>query len=418
MTVGATADGQRDAGCLIPPAAYIVPVEADGKHGKRVQLEHLQHRGLRCLAIRFPYDSALITSARATGAHWSKTHKTWYLPNENGVLDKVFNAFKGKAWVDVNALRGDGAPIAPPTPPKRRTQASGTQTELPPGYSEKLTRRRYSESTRKQYTSHFKAFLAYFKGKAAKDISEDEVQTYLLHLVRDRKVGHSTQNGVINAIKFYYEQVLGQEKHEYWIDRPRKEKRLPTVASEEEVIRLIGAIDNIKHKAIVAMLYSTGIRRAEVLNLRVQDVNLDRTQVLIRGGKGKKDRYTTLSSNLAKTLVVYLQRYQPTTWFFEGPEQRPYSATSISRILQRAREKAGIATKITPHVLRHSFATHLMERGTDLRTIQRLLGHESLKTTEIYTHVSDVSLQKVTNPLDAIFASNTLALKPKTTLGT
>ncbi len=393
-------------------------MKSDGKHGKTVQLQHLQHRGQRCLAIRFPYDSALAASAKAAGAIWSGTNKTWYLPNENGALDKVFNAFKGKAWVDINALRGDGAPTAPPTPPKRRSPASGAQAELPPGYLEKLTRRRYSESTRKQYTSHFKAFLAFFKDRDPKGISEEEIRTYLLQLVSEQKVGYSKQNGVINAIKFYYEKVLDQEKHEYWIDRPRKEKRLPTVASEEEVIKLIGAIDNIKHKAIVAMLYSTGIRRAEVLNLRVQDVNLDRTQVIVRAGKGKKDRYTTLSSNLAKTLVIYLQRYQPTTWFFEGPEHQPYSATSISRILQRAREKAGIVTKITPHVLRHSFATHLMERGTDLRTIQRLLGHESLKTTEIYTHVCDISLQKVINPLDAIFASKQLTAKPNNALET
>lgn len=354
----------------------------DGNTSNPIVLEHFMHRGKPCLALHFTYDKALMVCAKKAGATWSQTRKTWYVPNEANALDKVFKAFKGIAWVDIKALRQTHSPTKSAPPAQTLTKKGPTPIALPKGYMETLVRRRYGTSTQKQYISHFRAFLAHFDKKDPAHINEEEIKDYLLHLVRIKKVSPSTQNGAINAIKFYYEKVLGQQKREYWIDRPRKEKRLPTVASEAEVLRLIAATENAKHKAIISMLYSTGIRRAELLNLRIKDVNMDRAQVFVRGGKGKKDRYTTLSLKLAKVLVAYVHEHAPNYWFFEGPNRSQYSGSSVGAIIKRSCLNAGIKTHITPHVLRHSFATHLMERGVDLRSIQKLLGHSSLKTTE------------------------------------
>jgi len=214
-----------------------------------------------------------------------------------------------------------------------------------------------------------------------------------------------------NGLKFYYEKVLGLQKQTYWIPRPRKEFKLPVVASEEEVVRIIVASENLKHQCIIAMLYSTGIRRGELIALKKADVDIDRKQVFVRGGKGKKDRTTILSDRMANALLKYYDAYKPRTWVFEGANGGQYSGSSIGKLLQRAVQKAGIDKKITPHVLRHSFATHLMDKGTDTRYIQELLGHKNLNTTAIYAHVSKKDLMLITSPLDRIFENNNLKNK-------
>ena len=396
-----------------------------------VRLEHLYHHGARCIALSFENDQVLIACAKAAGAVWSKTHGCWYVRNSKAALNAIFKSFKGTAWVDMDGLRkpqnrsntphaqershpaesiSRSAPTLPSKPEPVRTIT--TAVDLPKGYLETLERRRYSENTVRQYCSHFTKFLDHFGGRDPEAITEEEINAYLLYLVNERKVSQSMQNGVINAIKFHYEKVLGQKRKEYWLERPRKERKLPHVASEEEVLRLIGATTNIKHKAIIALLYSTGIRRSELLHLRKSDVNLDRLQVMVKGGKGKKDRYTILSAQLAVALSAYLITFTPNYWMFEGPERSQYSANSVAEIIKKGCKVAGITTRITPHILRHSFATHLMERGTDIRYIQELLGHSNLATTEIYTHVSQKSLAKIINPLDAILGHNQLGTNP------
>jgi len=374
-------------------------MRSDVNTGRSIRVEKLTLNGADRLALFFPFDRQLMAKAKSCGASWCRLNRCWHVPHAAHAVNNLFKTFRGVAWLDVSALRK----VHPRT--HARPNAKGTvkpQASLPSGYMETLIRRRYSVRTQQQYTSHFRAFMAFYPECEPENLTETDIHRYLLHLVKIKQVSSSTQNGVINAIKFYYEKVLGQEKREYWIDRPRTEKRLPIVASEDEVLRLIAASGNIKHETVISMLFSTGIRRSELLNLRIADINLDRTQVFVRGGKGKKDRYTSLSKTLSHTLRQYLVAYKPRYWLFEGPRQRQYSATSVAAIVKRARVRAGITTHITPHVLRHSFATHLMERGVDLRQIQQLLGHSSLKTTQRYTHVSDISLQRILNPLDAI----------------
>jgi integrase/recombinase XerD len=217
--------------------------------------------------------------------------------------------------------------------------------------------------------------------------------------------------GLAYSIKFYYEKVLGLEKKKYWIPRPRKETKLPVVASEEEVLRLLVASDNLKHQCIMGMLYSSGLRRGELVDLQLKDINFDRRQVFVRAGKGKKDRTTILSDRMVIALVKYLDVYKPDKWLFEGQDGLQYSGQSIGNLVRKAAVKAGIKTKMAPHVLRHSFATHLMDKGTDIRYIQELLGHKSLETTAIYAHVSTRDLSKIKSPLDAIFDDKKLKNK-------
>ena len=220
------------------------------------------------------------------------------------------------------------------------------------------------------------------------------------HAIQLRNISVSQQNQRINAIKFYYEKVLNRKKEYYRISRPRKESKLPTVLTKEEVNSLIQMTKNLKHRCILMTIYSGGLRRSELINLKVTDIDSQRMLIKVCGAKGKKDRYTLLSERLLSELRKYYKVYLPRQWLFEGQEGGPYSATSIERIFRDAVGRAGIKKYVTPHSLRHSFATHLLEQGTNLRYFQELLGHSSTKTTQIYTRVASNSLMKIRNPLD------------------
>ena len=233
------------------------------------------------------------------------------------------------------------------------------------------------------------------------EINEQDIKAYLHGIVKSGK-SISYQNQVINAIKFYYEQVLDMPQRFYEIDRPNKERKLPLVLSEEEVVRIFDAVDNLKHKAILITIYSCGLRISEVLELRLTDIQSDRKLVLIRQGKGKKDRTTILAPTTLELLRKYYLAYRPKVYLFEGGPGISYSSKSVSNILKRALHRAGINKVATPHTLRHSFATHLLENGTDLRYIQVLLGHNSPKTPEIYAHVSTRYLRDVQSPIEKL----------------
>ena len=207
---------------------------------------------------------------------------------------------------------------------------------------------------------------------------------------------------MINAIKFYYERVLKGERKTYLIDRPKKEKTLPTVLNEEEIKLLLNKTENLKHKAILMMAYSAGLRLGELINMKIKDIDSKRMQIRVEQAKGKKDRYTILSNKMLAILREYFVRYKPNEWLFEGEKGGQYSARSIQKVAKLSATKAGIKKNVGVHTLRHTFATHLLENGTDLRYIQSLLGHESSKTTEIYTHITTKGFDQIKNPLDQL----------------
>jgi len=275
----------------------------------------------------------------------------------------------------------------------------------PLAYLEKMQLLNYSRSTMRTYHALLLRFLNTYaaQGLTAINLFTPEQVNQYHQALQAKGQSYTYVNQSINAIKFYYSKVLLRlDMGLTDISRPAKEKKLPKVLSKEEVAAILKALDNLKHRCILQLLYSGGLRISEVINLKLTDVQSQRRLLLLRGGKGYKDRTTLLSPRLLAELRQYYKVYKPKVWLFEGPEGGPYSVGSIRKVFRAALVKAGIKCEATPHTLRHSFATHLLEQGTDLRYIQALLGHNSSKTTEIYTHITQHGLEKIISPLDGL----------------
>ena len=266
-----------------------------------------------------------------------------------------------------------------------------------------LTFRKYSPKTIKACIHYNKDFLQRSK-KPPEQINNDDIKGYLFHLADERGVSVSALNSAINALKFYYGSVL-KKKFIYDVKRPKKDKKLSIVLNKEEVSKILSSPSNIKHKAILMLIYSSGLRVGEVVKLGTEDIDSKRKLIHIKGAKGRKDRYTILSDVALETLKKYWKEYKPFKWLFPGPDkERHITIRTVQRIFENSYKAAGIRKTISVHSLRHSFATHLLESGTDLRYIQELLGHKSSKTTEIYTHVSNKDFMRIKGPLDEILA--------------
>ena len=354
----------------------------------------------------FNYNDSLRQAVKAIpGVQFSHQNRAWYQYQEDFNLNLCFNHFKGIAYLDYKALKKKQTRPSE-TITQKQDYAYRCATDLPKGYHEMLIQKRYSKQTMRTYSAYMRDFVFHFKDKVLETLTTRDINAYILYLIEKYNTSPSEQNQRINAIKFYYERVLGREKRFYEIQRPNKVSTLPKVLSKEEVKRIIEATSNIKHKCIISLLYSTGLRRSELLNLKLTDIISDRKQIRVDNAKGGKDRYTLLSNSLLELLRNYYMQEKPQFWLFEGAKPAtPYSATSLTKILNKAVQKAGLNKHVTPHMLRHSFATHLLEQGIDIRYIQNLLGHESTKTTEIYTFVSKYKLDDIKNPLDELFNS-------------
>ena len=260
----------------------------------------------------------------------------------------------------------------------------------------------YSKNTIKTYLHYLNLFSVHFKNEGT--ITKEKIESYIYDMIKSKNLSYSAQSQFINAIKFYYEKTLENPKTVFNLPRPKKPKTLPKVMSRKEVFKLLSVISNIKHKAILHIIYSGGLRLGELLNLKIEDIDSDRMLIHIKGGKGKKDRTTILGNTCLLILREYYRSYKPGVWLFESIKKgKQYSAKSVQNIFKTNLKKAGINKPFTVHSLRHSFATHLLEQGVDLRYIQELLGHSSSKTTEIYTHVSTKNLQNIVTPADLIF---------------
>jgi site-specific recombinase XerD len=334
----------------------------------------------RILKIYFVYNRSLIEIIKNLAlCRWNSSENCWTVPfavQNMEKLKEIANTYQLKYVYEV-VSKTEGAPRLP---------RHANYLHCPKEYTEKLKELRYSVNTQNVYTDLFEEFINYYPEKQSEEITEEEIISFLRYLVNERKISTSYQNQSINAIKFYYERVLGGTRKIYLIERPRKENYLPEVLSEEEITSILKAISNLKHKAIIMVIYSGGLRISELINLKVKDIDSDRMQIRISQAKGKKDRYTLLSNKTLLILRKYFTEYKPKEWLFEGVSGGQYADSSIYSIFKKAIASANIKKKVSIHSLRHSFATHLLENGTDLRYIQNLLGHSSSKTTEIYTH--------------------------------
>lgn len=284
-------------------------------------------------------------------------------------------------------------------------ESRGSVASQQPGLLETVRRemrlRNYSHKTIKAYLSCLRMYIRHIRPKHPRELTDVDIRRYLLFLLQEGKIAASTVNQVINALRFLYVELYKRPMMLGEIPRPKKESKLPVVLSVNEVLSILNAVDNLKHRTILMFVYSAGLRVGEVVRLKIQDIDTDRKMIHLHGAKGKKDRYTLLADAVVDSLGEYLQAYQPKEYLFEGwKDRRHYSERSVQHIFGQAVARAGIRKSVTVHSLRHSFATHLLEGGTDIRFIQELLGHRSTKTTEIYTHVSNRSLGRITSPLD------------------
>lgn len=371
-----------------------------------VTLKHLHIKEEKQIGLKFYPNKLVQTIIKGLPEiKWSKEFNMAYLVNTKQNLDLIFNDFRGIAWINSgsffnkksNAKGNESISLES----YRNRVTTPEYRVCPEAYLQKLELKQYALSTSKTYIHLFEVFINYFRLWELKQIDEEQIRIYLQRLVHQGK-SHSHINQVINSIKFYYETVLEMPNRFYSVERPIKKETLPKVISLEEVGDIIKSTNNIKHRCIVSLLYSSGLRRGELLNLKLNDIDSKRMVINVINGKGGKDRLTILSKTVLKDLRTYFKIWNPETYLFEGIKGKQYSGSSVARIIDSARKKAKIRKKVTPHMLRHSFATHLLEAGTDLRYIQTILGHSSTKTTEIYTQVAITNIKTIKSPIEML----------------
>lgn len=262
--------------------------------------------------------------------------------------------------------------------------------------------RNLSKTTQKRYLDRVTVFANYFN-KSPALLGAEDIRTFLLYLIQEKKYSSSSVNVTVSALRFLYKITLGCQWDIEKIHFARREKKLPVVLSPDEVAQFLKAVENKKHKAILMTIYATGLRILETTRLKVSDIDSRRMTIRIQQGKGKKDRYVMLSNKLLIILRDYWKEYQPASWLFYGKtKNNPISTATARQVCRLASYESGLKKRVTPHILRHSFATHLLEQGTNLRTIQILLGHKSPSSTAVYTHIAVQNLKATTSPLDTL----------------
>jgi site-specific recombinase XerD len=391
-----------------------------------VQLKYMAHRQKENIGIYYPNNSEINTIVRKLKeVRWSQTNKCWYMPLNKDSHKAARDALKTMAVVDDSLLRqylekkkqvvktvvsssasalhlktSDNIAISPAWKLSKENLAALQK------FVEHLKLKAYSPSTIKTYRNEFLQLLRLLRKKPVHELTVDDLKRYMVYCMEKEGIKENTAHSRLNALKFYFEQVLRREKFFWEIPRPRKPFQLPKVLDEKELERMFAAITNIKHKALLFTAYSAGLRVSEVVGLKISDIDSGRMQIRIASAKGKKDRYVGLSILLLDVLRAYLRKGKPrpTKYLFEG--EKPgisYTSRSAQLIFHQARKKAGIHKEVSFHALRHSFATHLLEKGVDIRYIKDLLGHFSIKTTERYLHVKKEDLITIVNPLDELY---------------
>ena len=373
---------------------------------KKITLSSKKLRNTNVLTIGFIFDIEIKKRIKSLdNIKWSQTLRSYYLELSLENLRIVFKHLKNPKWeIDYTELQ--------PFIEKRKVEEKqkshliknvpdSTKLDLSK-FRKWLNQKRLSENTINTYVDVTTTYIKYALLKKVDIFSTKVVEAFSYDYIFVPNKSVSYQNQFISGIKKFFE-YKGYSYEEIQIERPRKEKKLPIVLSANEVKSIFNTITNLKHKALLSLLYSAGLRIGEAINLEITDIDSQRMLIHIKQAKGKKDRYTLLSPAFVKILRDYYLAYKPEKYLFEGQKGGKYSNTSAQKVLKNALFKSGIRKKVTLHSLRHSFATHLLEKGTDIRYIQELLGHSSPKTTMIYTHVTETSLKKIKNPFDDLF---------------
>lgn len=374
----------------------------------KVVLEPMTHREVRSIAIRFNYNFELKEYLKHfKGIRWSATNRCFYVENEPATLLKLSEYIQlGGYFLDSGAFNYSRRKILHQT--KKEVRLSAMEAHNIPVYKnfiKYLEGKRYSKSTVKVYGAYVHEFLQYTGSKPTESLTEEDVRHYIEWAVETLNYSISTHRQLVGALKqfafFYPACAIDTEK----IHRPPRIRPLPTVLNKEEVIRILQATKNLKHRTAIALMYASGLRIGEVLNLELNCFDLERRQLHVKHAKGRKDRMVVLAESFIPLFKNYFYTYQPKVYFIENPKGGPYSATTLRTVLRKSCKLAGVTKTVTPHTLRHSYATHLLENGTDLRYIQVLLGHSRPETTMVYTHVAQKDLNAIQSPLDATLLS-------------
>lgn len=376
-----------------------------------VKLKPTFHKEKDVVQLIFNKSDELSNLLRAnTSMRWSRTMNCWYMPFYKTITQDLFMLLKPNFYLDYSDLKNQQEALilkqeAEKEPIKKPTdvlhELSEESLKKIEAFKLWLNAKRYSASTIGTYTDALKTFLRYHSHKPITEITNNDLILFNNHYILANHFSASYQNQVVNAVKLFFRTIENKQLQPELIHRPKRPKLLPNVLSKEEVKLILNAHSNIKHKAMLSLMYSCGLRCGELLRLKPTDIDSKRNVVIIRQSKGRKDRIAPLSEKIIKMLREYYELYKPVMYLFEGQiKAKAYDERSLQLVLKQGVEKVKINKPITLHWLRHSYATHLLENGTDLRYIQEILGHSSSKTTEIYTHVSTKNIQKIISPFD------------------
>ena len=357
-------------------------------------LEYKDYKKTPQLLVKFKYNDYLLNLLRKIpAATWSTSLKTWYLKDTKENLNLIISTFKGITTIDSSKLTKKNI--------FKRNLTDSEKTLLNNFYLY-LKGKRYSKSTIQTYTLFIADFINFHTKTPLAELTNRDVELFIETVFIERKYSISSQRQFISALKIFIVFYPQTKINDLSLERPKKSRTLPNVLSQEEVLRIIQLTKNLKHRAIIVLLYSSGLRIGEVTGLLLKNIDILRKQIKVEGGKGRKDRFVVLATSYLPLLHNYLTTFKPALYFIEGPTGKKYSESSIRKFLFKSVQKAGISKKVTPHTLRHSYATHLLENGVGLRHIQELLGHAKPETTMIYTHVAKKDLLDIQSPLDTI----------------
>ncbi len=379
-----------------------------------ITLKHVRHRKDNQISLQFIYNKDLINIAKSNlKAKWSQTLKSWYIKNNPKNLKLIYSTFNKHAFINGTEFFNK--------PPKKtklhvkrvRVLTAENKTLLNNFYTY-LKGKRYSASTIRAYTFFVADFIEYHNSKNIESLTNRDVELFLENSFVKRGYSISTHRQFVSAIKLFSNFKPECNIDNLNLERPKKSNKLPSVLSQEEIIDLIRCTKNLKHRAVIALLYSCGLRVSELINLKLTNINIDRKQLFIENSKGRKDRYVSFADSFIPLLTNYYLSYKPNYYFVEGVKGKKYSAESIRQFIKRNCKIAKIYKVVTPHTLRHSYATHLLENGVDVRYIQSLLGHARPETTMIYTHVKRKDLMQISNPLDTALLKTKAADKTNT----
>lgn len=368
-----------------------------------VEIKKVLHKKNVVLLLICPYNDDFIAILKSLkGYYWSKTLKGWVTRYSDEKLSEVKNKLQQDFTLlfDVSVSK-----YLYKKNVKNERSLTEANKELIRVYVNYLKGKRYSKSTILTYFTFIADFINFTQPKSLNELTHRDVELFIEDVFIARAYSISSQRQFISALKLFVSLYTECKIDSLQLTRPKKSKILPTVLSQIEIITLLQVTKNLKHRAILALLYSAGLRIGELIALELKHIDITRRQIFIKSGKGRKDRYIILATSFLPLLKNYLSTYKPKHFFVEGKEGLKYSDSSIRKFLHKSTALSKIDKKVTPHTLRHSYATHLLENGIGLRHIQELLGHSKPETTMIYTHVAKKDLLEIKSPLDTILES-------------